>query len=239
MLYYADRRGWMVSGLYSPEMADRLARLGARYYANAFGMVPEGQAFFRRMEQLSERLTSDDSPWTLYDLQPAARFSETEVQTSPPVNFADRIDFHGLTLRRLLHKPSVFEVIFRWQGLTTAKQDVNGFIHVVDSTGRTVYQQGHWPPGRRLSIEGKPGETFRDDTCWPYLSRWQQANISSGLGGMILRDKHASRSLPPAPLMAKIGQQWPKSKPTVRAYFTGLTCDDSLSPVRADSQEMH
>ena len=161
VLYYADRRGWMVSGLYSPEMADRLARLGARYYANAFGMVPEGQAFFRRMEQLSERLTSDDSPWTLYDLQPAARFSETEVQTSPPVNFADRIEFHGLTLRRLLHKPSVFEVIFRWQGLTTAKQDVNGFIHVVDSTGRTVYQQGHWPPGRRLSIEGKPGETFQ------------------------------------------------------------------------------
>lgn len=139
VLYYADRRGWMVNALYSPEMADRFAHLGARYYANVFGFVPMGEAFFQRLDSISERLTGKRAPWLIYDLKPSTGFNDPAPVRI--INFGNLIEFRGISLRRLLRKPSAFEVIFDCRLLTASETDMRGFVHVVDSTGRTVYEQ--------------------------------------------------------------------------------------------------
>jgi hypothetical protein len=142
VLYYANRRGWMVDEVYGPEMADRFMSLGARYYANVFGFVPAGQAFFQRLDRLSERLTGERAPWPIYDLKPSTGFHEPEPFRI--INFGNLLEFRGVSLRRLLRKPSAFEVIFDCRLLTASETDMRGFVHVVDSTGRTVYEQDQW-----------------------------------------------------------------------------------------------
>jgi hypothetical protein len=162
VLYYANRRGWMVGGLYNPAMADRLVGLGARYYANAFGSVVEGKAFFGRLDQLFERLTGEGAPWPIYDLSSAARArATTDIQAPLAVNFGNQIEFCGISSRRLLESPASFDLILHWRCLKTPEADVNGFVHVVDSVGKTVYQEDHWRGGRRPPIrQWKPGEVI-------------------------------------------------------------------------------
>jgi hypothetical protein len=165
VLYYSDRRGWMVAGMYNPAMADRLAGLGARYYASAFGPVVEGRAFFRKLDQLFERLTSENAGWPIYDLAPPAGLlrdvPKSGIQAPISVNFGSQIEFRGISLRRLLDKPACFEVIFHWRCLKTPETEVRGFVHVVDSVGKTVYQQDHWPLGTRVPTHRwKPNEAI-------------------------------------------------------------------------------
>lgn len=163
VLYYSGRRGWMVGGMYGPVMANRLVGLGAQYYADAFGWVPEGKAFFGGMDQLFERLTGEGAPWPIYDMSPptAEVTPSAEIQTRRSVNFGDQIEFRGVSSKRLLENPASFNLVFHWRCLKTPATDVNGFVHVVDRVGNTVYQDDHWRVGRRRSIrQWKPGEVI-------------------------------------------------------------------------------
>jgi len=167
MLYYADRRGWMVGKAYNPAMADRWVGLGARYYVNPSGPVAEGRALYRRMDQLFDRLTGEDPRWPIYDLAPPAGLlrdvPEAEMQAPRSVNFGNQIELRGISLRRLVDNPACFEAIFHWRCLKTPDTDVHGFIHVIDSGGGTVYQQDHWPRGGRTPTgQWKPGQIIEE-----------------------------------------------------------------------------
>jgi hypothetical protein len=161
-------RGWMLSGIYDPAVVRKLADSGGRYYANDFDSATQGRVFFPQMDQLFRRLTGDGVPWRIYDL---TRSSSTSLgnpkhsagKITPSVNFGDQIEFHGASLRRLLHKPAAFELMFQWRSFRNLKTGWHGFLHVIGSDGRTVYQQDHWPLGVHVPTnQWKPGEIIRE-----------------------------------------------------------------------------
>jgi hypothetical protein len=69
VLYYADRRGWMLGEVYDPAAIERLHTAGARYYADLFqadvGAHPE---FFQSLDARFLRVSPATSPWRIYDL---------------------------------------------------------------------------------------------------------------------------------------------------------------------------
>ena len=168
VLYYAGMRGWMLSGIYDPAVVRKLADSGGRYYANVFDSVTEGRVFFTQMDQLFRRLTGDGAPWRIYDLTRSSSISLGNPKHSarkmiPSVNFGDQIEFRGASLRRLLHKPAAFELMFQWRSFRNLKTGWHGFLHVIGSDGRTVYQQDHWPLGVHVPTnQWKPGEIIRE-----------------------------------------------------------------------------
>ena len=71
VLYYADRRGWMLNRQYDLARIEQLVRYGANYYADVFpGDVREQREFFQAMDARFERLTPQDGslPWPIYRL---------------------------------------------------------------------------------------------------------------------------------------------------------------------------
>jgi hypothetical protein len=68
ILYFADRRGWMLD-YYDAPLLDRFAQAGATYYADVFPAdASEHQAFFRVLDSRYRRLTTGDQRWHVYYL---------------------------------------------------------------------------------------------------------------------------------------------------------------------------
>jgi hypothetical protein len=69
VLYFADRRGWMLNRNYDPALIERLQLAGARYYADVFaGDAVEQREFFRVMDGLYRRITPGVSGFVIFDL---------------------------------------------------------------------------------------------------------------------------------------------------------------------------
>jgi hypothetical protein len=79
VLYYADRRGWMLAGIYDPAVIDKLHAAGARYYADVFHAdVDAHPDFFRDLDARFQRVSAPDASWRIYDLaHPVGRSPRT------------------------------------------------------------------------------------------------------------------------------------------------------------------
>jgi len=74
VLYFADRRGWMLERNFDPRLLDSLARAGARYYADVFvSDTAEHAQFFHALDERFERLTVEGTTSRIYDLSPRRR----------------------------------------------------------------------------------------------------------------------------------------------------------------------
>ena len=168
VLYFADRRGWLLEREYNLERVEHLNQAGARYYADTFAAdAGEQRQFFNTLAGRFARLTAEDAPWQIYDLAatagPLGTLPAGEISIPRAVNFADHIQFRGVSLQQLLESPVSFEVTYYWQCLETPSSDLRVFVHVTDSAGQTVYQQDHWPQaGRFPTLRWKPGDIVRE-----------------------------------------------------------------------------
>jgi hypothetical protein len=151
VLYYADRRGWILEGEYNVGRVEHLQHAGARYYADTFpGDATKQLDFFHALDRRYLRLTTDDAPWQVYDLaaKPAAlRIAPKEMTSFPTVNFDDQIQFHGGSVRALKSWPISFEVVDYWRCLKPPATDLRVFVEITNSAGQTVAEQEHWPQG--------------------------------------------------------------------------------------------
>jgi hypothetical protein len=69
VLYYADRRGWMLAGAYDSALIDKLLSAGARYYADVFQSdVRDHPEFFQELDKRFHRVSAGEAPWRIYDL---------------------------------------------------------------------------------------------------------------------------------------------------------------------------
>jgi Dolichyl-phosphate-mannose-protein mannosyltransferase len=168
VLYFADRRGWLLEREYNLERLEHLSQAGARYYADVFAAdATEQRQFFNTLAGRFARLTAGDAPWQIYDLAampgPLRTLPADEIPIPRAANFADQIQFRGVSLRRLLEWPASFEVTYYWQCLKTPPADLRVFVHVTNLDGRIVYQQDHWPQaGRFPTSRWKPGDIVRE-----------------------------------------------------------------------------
>jgi 4-amino-4-deoxy-L-arabinose transferase-like glycosyltransferase len=170
MLYFADRRGWMLSRQYDPANLEQLAQAGARYYADSFlADISEQRTFFRKLDARFERLTRDDALWPrpIYRLAspsgPLRELPAGEIEKAILVNFGDQIGLRGISLRRLLDWPASFEVTCYWQCLKEPAANLQIFVHITNRTGQIVYQQDHWPLNGHLPTSSwKAGDVVRE-----------------------------------------------------------------------------
>lgn len=109
VLYYANRRGWLMVEEYNLERVEHLQHAGARYYADTFlGDAARHPAFFRALDRRYQRLTAEDAPWQIYDLAPASgalSIPPKEMPRSRTVDFDDQIQFRGISIRPLQDWP--------------------------------------------------------------------------------------------------------------------------------------
>jgi O-antigen ligase/4-amino-4-deoxy-L-arabinose transferase-like glycosyltransferase len=169
MLYFADRRGWLLNREYDPAILTRLSQLGARYYADAFIVDSDKQRnFFQVLDSHFGRLTSEDAswPWPIYDVTaPFLSLRDMpavgEIQRANTINFGGQIELQGMSLREVLDWPSSFEVIYYWQCLKHLGE-VQIFMSITDSTGHVAYRQEHWPRVEPFPTkEWKVGDSIR------------------------------------------------------------------------------
>jgi len=70
VLYYADRRGWMLDHRYDPAVLEAFSRAGAVWYADAFvNDAAEHPDFFRALDARFQRTSPPDAPWRVYRLR--------------------------------------------------------------------------------------------------------------------------------------------------------------------------
>ena len=167
VLYFADRRGWLLERAYDLDRVEHLKHTGARYYADTFlGDYTAQRAFFRAMDVRFGRLTEEDAPWQIYDLAATPgplRTGTGEIPAPQTVNFADQIEFRGVLLRRLLGWPASFEVIYNWRCVKTPAADLRVFVHITNQAGQAVAQQDHWPQaGRFPTTKWRAGDIVRE-----------------------------------------------------------------------------
>jgi hypothetical protein len=151
VLYYANRRGWLMEGEYNLERVEHLQHAGARYYADTFlGDAARQPAFFRALDRRYQRLTAEDAPWQIYDLAAtpgALSIAPREMPGSRTVNFDDQIQFRGISIRSLQDWPPSFEVIYYWRCLKTPSADLRVLVYITNDAGQSVGRQDHWPQG--------------------------------------------------------------------------------------------
>jgi hypothetical protein len=70
VLYYADRKGWMLNRRYDPAVLQRFCRAGAVWYADAFANdAIEHPEFFHALDARFRRTSPPDAPWRVYRLR--------------------------------------------------------------------------------------------------------------------------------------------------------------------------
>ena len=70
VLYYADRRGWMLDHRYDPAVLEAFSRAGAVWYADTFvNDAAEHPDFFRALDARFQRTSPPDAPWRVYRLR--------------------------------------------------------------------------------------------------------------------------------------------------------------------------
>lgn len=153
VLYYADRRGWLMESEYNIDRVQHLRDAGAGYYADTFaGDFASHRVFFQTMDARFQRLTGDDAPWQIYDLAATPgplRMASGDIPGARTVTFGEQIQFRGASVRPLIGWPGSFEAIYYWQCLKTIAAELQVFVHITDAAGQTVAQQDHLPQGGR------------------------------------------------------------------------------------------
>jgi 4-amino-4-deoxy-L-arabinose transferase-like glycosyltransferase len=70
VLYYADRRGWMLDRQYDPAVLERFRSAGAVWYADTFvNDAGEHAGFFQALDARFRRTSPPDAPWRVYRLR--------------------------------------------------------------------------------------------------------------------------------------------------------------------------
>jgi 4-amino-4-deoxy-L-arabinose transferase-like glycosyltransferase len=70
VLYYADRKGWMLDRQYDPAVLEQFCRAGAVWYANPFVKdAAEHAAFFQTLDARFRRTPPPDAQWRVYRLR--------------------------------------------------------------------------------------------------------------------------------------------------------------------------
>ncbi|MCU1273826.1 MAG: family glycosyltransferase, 4-amino-4-deoxy-L-arabinose transferase [Bryobacterales bacterium] len=163
ILYYADRRGWMLNRTYDVAIVERLAKSGALYYADTFASDTSDQpGFFHALNTRFERLTADDAVWSIYNLsapESPGELPSNEIQTAFAVSFGDQLEFRGTSLRQLLAWPSVYEVTYYWKFLKQPAANFRLLVHITNAAGQTVYRQDRQP---RTNSKWNAGDIVRD-----------------------------------------------------------------------------
>jgi 4-amino-4-deoxy-L-arabinose transferase-like glycosyltransferase len=168
VLYYADRRGWLLQGEYNIERVQQLRQAGARYYADTFeGDFARRREFFQAMDARFQRLTGEDAPWQVYDLAatpgPLPVRNDDDLPGPRTVNFGKQIQLHRVSLRPLIGWPRCFEVIYNWRCLKPVSGDLRVMVHITNDAGETVAQQEHWPQGGWFpTSKWKAGDLVRE-----------------------------------------------------------------------------
>ena len=79
------------------------------------------------------------------------------------MNFDNRIDLLGISIRKLLGWPTSLEVIYYWQCRKKIDRNLSVFVHFTNAEGRIVFQQDHLPlSGRLPTSRWNPGEVIRE-----------------------------------------------------------------------------
>lgn len=144
VLYFAGRRGWMLTRQYNPALLQQLAKAGARYYADpsSTGMSQRSE-FFRAMDANFERLTPDQGTWAIYRLCAPPRALDAlpagVIRNPVLVNFGDQVELLGISLLKLTASPAAFELLSFWRSLKESPVDLRAFVHVTNPAGETIY----------------------------------------------------------------------------------------------------
>jgi hypothetical protein len=167
MLYFADRRGWMLAQQYDLGLLQKLVKDGALYYADpSSGDVAQKHEFFRAMDANFERLTPDEGPWPIYRLSnPPGPFRELppgETRNPLHVNFGGEMELIGVSLRRLAESPTSFEMLSFWRRLKEPAMDLHLFVNIENPAGDAVYHANYRPLAGYSSSQWKVGEIIRE-----------------------------------------------------------------------------
>jgi 4-amino-4-deoxy-L-arabinose transferase-like glycosyltransferase len=167
VLYFADRRGWMLAQQYDVGLLQKLMKAGALYYADPSSAdLARNREFFRAMDVNFERLTPDEGPWPIYRLSVAGEPSQDlpALKTLSPlyVNFGDKIQLLAVSLRRLTETPTSFELLCFWRRLKESGMDLRTFVQVENPAGDVVYYGQYRPLTVYSSSHSKDGEIIRD-----------------------------------------------------------------------------
>jgi hypothetical protein len=176
MLYYADRRGWMLNRTYDVAIVERLAKSGAHYYADTFASdATEQREFFRALDTRFERLTPDGAMWTIYNLsapaEPLGEPPSKEIQTPFAVSFGDQVELRGVSLKQVSEWPSCYEVIYYWKFLRQPATNFRLLVNITNPAGQMVYQQNRQPRTRDRTVlllpTSLPEGKYQIQLGWP------------------------------------------------------------------------
>jgi hypothetical protein len=144
MLYFADRRGWMLAQQYDVGLLQRLMKSGALYYGDpSTADLERRRDFFRAMDEKFERLTPDEGPWPIYCLSPPSgplrELPTGKTLTALNVNFAGEIQLLAVSLRKLTESPTSFEVLYFRRRLKESAMNFRAFLQIENQAGQAVY----------------------------------------------------------------------------------------------------
>lgn len=167
ILYFADRRGWILDRSYNPLLLQSLEGKGARYYADVFQSdLQEHANFFQLLNVQFDRLTAETTPWIgqIYDLRRDDDGTKDMLGAEAKflIDFGDQIELREFTLHRLLEWPPAFEVTCYWKCLKPVT-NLRIFVHITNAAGETAAQWDHWPSGGKRPVSGwSPGDIIRE-----------------------------------------------------------------------------
>jgi 4-amino-4-deoxy-L-arabinose transferase-like glycosyltransferase len=183
LLYFADRRGWMLAGQYDIEFVKKLRKAGARYYADpSTADLAQKPEFFRLMDANFERLSSGEGAWPIYRLASQRASLQTLPEGVNPlhVNFGNEVELLGISLRRLTESPTSFDIVYFWRPLQASQSDLHFILQVQNSAGAIVGEAqyksrtGAGPIVRGESVLVLPGWLPR--AKYLLCAGWQDAN---------------------------------------------------------------
>jgi Dolichyl-phosphate-mannose-protein mannosyltransferase len=151
VLYFADRRGWLLDHSYDARLLQSLERKGARYYADVFQAdLHEHADFFQILNTQFDRLTAENTPWVgqIYDLRGEdAKKAALSATPMLSIDFGDQIELGQFAVRRILDWPPAFEATSTWKCLKPVSANLRVFVHIANAAGETAAQWDHWPSG--------------------------------------------------------------------------------------------
>lgn len=182
LLYFADRRGWMLTGGYNLGYLEKLQKAGAHYYADPSSAdIAQRPEFFESMDENFERLSADEGPWPIYRLESQRASIQKLAEGINPVhvNFGNEVEVLGLSVRRLADSPTSFDIVYFWRPLQVFQSDLHFELRVQNAAGDSVHEalytvrRGTSPILRGESILILPGSLPR--AKYLLFAGWQDA----------------------------------------------------------------
>jgi 4-amino-4-deoxy-L-arabinose transferase-like glycosyltransferase len=167
LLYFADRRGWILTGQYDAGLVEQLAKAGAQYYGDpSTAHLAERPEFFRAMDDRFERLTPDQGPWPIYRLsaqpRPAQQQPDREIQHVSHVNFGNQIELLSARLQKLTNSPTSFELVCFWRFLTKPAMNLKVFLDITVPGNEIPYRASYSLAQYWDREKWDTGEIFRE-----------------------------------------------------------------------------